>query len=54
VVEPIFEADVKKVKSSALIGQKRVNRERESKGLVIPIFDTTLNCFTNKSRPVSK
>ena len=30
---------VKDVKSGALIGQNRVKRERERRGLVIPIFD---------------
>jgi hypothetical protein len=30
---------VKEVKSGALVGRKRVKRERESRGLVIPIFD---------------
>ena len=32
---------VKEVKSDALIGQKQVKRERESKGLGIPIFYIT-------------
>ena len=40
MVKRIFEDLIgQKVKSGALIGQQRVKRERESKGLVIPIFE---------------
>jgi hypothetical protein len=40
VVELIFEALIgQKVKSDALIAQKWVKRERESRGIITSIFD---------------
>ena len=40
VVELIIEALIgQRMKSSAIFGQKRVKREYESRGLVIPILD---------------
>jgi hypothetical protein len=42
---------VKELKSSALIGQKRVKRKRESKGLVIQIFDLYFNFNTVTTLP---